>query len=345
MEDTANAPGTWAAIAAATTRVQELGVLAAEPPAATDSTTPIKKPRKKRAPKHDFKDGRGKVFAHHHVNGGGWVADTAKVADTVFVGKAAQVFHNAVVEGRAYVGNYARVFGNAHVSDRARVESRAVVAGKTRMADDCRLLASSQAYGGVLTGSTVLHDDCAITQNPRVHSCVLRRNSRIGGYALVSETSLEDFAYIGGAGIVIKSSLHGFVTVAGNAQVMHSRLYQLNSYGSGLNDENRLKVIDQAVVVNCQDLNALLLIKGHTVIIGGSIRFRPVFNQTRFERIETINNALFPELQITRLDQFTAHNVPLSERNRAMTAAAGFVARPVNMDMLVPTRRLMSAGS
>lgn len=345
MEDTANAPGTWAAIAAATTRMQETEVLTAEPPAVTDSTTLVKKPRKKRASKHDFKDGRGKVFAHHHVNGGGWVADTAKVADTVFVSKYAQVFHNAIVEGRAHVGNQARVFGNAHISDRSRVENHAVVAGKTRMADDCRLLASSQAYGGILTGSTVLHDDCAITQNPRVHSCILRRSSRIGGYASVFETSLEDFAYIGGAGIVIKSSLRGFVTIAGNAQVMSSRLCQLNSYGQGTADENRLKVVDQAAVINCQDLNALLLIKGHTVIVGGTIRFRPTFNQNRFERIETVDNALFPELQITRLDQFTAHNVPLSERNRAMAVAAGHIVRPVNMNMLVPARRLMSSGS
>ena len=39
---------------------------------------------------HDF--GEGPVPAHQHSNGGGWVADTADVADSVFVGPNARVF-------------------------------------------------------------------------------------------------------------------------------------------------------------------------------------------------------------------------------------------------------------
>lgn len=34
----------------------------------------------------DFEDGNGPVPAHQHSNGGGWVADTATVADTAYVG-------------------------------------------------------------------------------------------------------------------------------------------------------------------------------------------------------------------------------------------------------------------
>ena len=53
---------------------------------------------------HDFNDGNGPVPAHQHPNGGGWVADTATVADTAFVGLGAQVCGEALVYGTARVG-------------------------------------------------------------------------------------------------------------------------------------------------------------------------------------------------------------------------------------------------
>jgi hypothetical protein len=49
----------------------------------------------------DFGDGNGPVPAHKHVNGGGWVADTAYVADTAFVGPEALVYGSARVYGNA----------------------------------------------------------------------------------------------------------------------------------------------------------------------------------------------------------------------------------------------------
>ena len=42
----------------------------------------------------NFKDGNGPVPAHKHPNGGGWVAFTATVAATAFVGPNALVYGN-----------------------------------------------------------------------------------------------------------------------------------------------------------------------------------------------------------------------------------------------------------
>lgn len=47
----------------------------------------------------DFQDGNGPVPAHRHPNGGGWVADTANVEETAYVGPNAQVYGSAHVEG------------------------------------------------------------------------------------------------------------------------------------------------------------------------------------------------------------------------------------------------------
>ncbi len=67
------------------------------------------KPEKPAVTTFDFGDGKGPVPAHKHPNGGGWVADTASVADTAYVGPDAWVF------GKAQVGD-AQVFGYARVT-------------------------------------------------------------------------------------------------------------------------------------------------------------------------------------------------------------------------------------
>ena len=50
---------------------------------------------------------------HQHKNGGGWVANTAVVADSVYVGPNAQVLGDAQVYGYAQVFRDAQVYGNA----------------------------------------------------------------------------------------------------------------------------------------------------------------------------------------------------------------------------------------
>ena len=55
---------------------------------------------------------------HQHLNGGGWVQDTATVAETAHVGERAIVYDNARVFYRARVYGNARVCGNAWINAR-----------------------------------------------------------------------------------------------------------------------------------------------------------------------------------------------------------------------------------
>lgn len=81
----------------------------------------------------DFGDGAGPVAAHRHANGGGWVADTARVEVSAYVSEEARVsgearvFGRARVSGQALVSGQAQVFGQARVSGEARVSGRAWV--------------------------------------------------------------------------------------------------------------------------------------------------------------------------------------------------------------------------
>ena len=59
----------------------------------------------------DFQDGNGPVPAHQHPNGGGWVADTATVEETAYVGADARVSGSALVEGGVQLLGDTRISG------------------------------------------------------------------------------------------------------------------------------------------------------------------------------------------------------------------------------------------
>jgi len=312
---------------------------------------PAKKIRKKRASKHDFKDGRGRVFAHRHVNGGGWVADTAKVADAAVVSKAAQVYHNAVITNRVAVLNRAHVCGNAQLGGSVRVLNNAMVSGNAVVTDDCQVRDTARVYGGHLSGSTVLHQDTFVRDKPRLHNCSLRDRAGISGRAIAMQASLEGWAYIGGEAQVSSSVLRGYVTVCGKAQVIGSKLVQVSIYSRNPNDPtcemSRLKVLDYAIVANVDTINALLRLCGHTVVAGGHIIFRPEYDGDtgNYTRLDSHDDALFAGTAIDSLTQFNAYNVSRSERRRQnlyTPQTAANLPRAVNMNELIPSRRLMS---
>lgn len=80
-----------------------------------------------------------RVEGHRHPNGGGFVAKTAKVALTVYVGPNAKVLGNAVVEGNARIDDFAVVCDQAFVSGNAVISGFAVVRGKAKVLENARV--------------------------------------------------------------------------------------------------------------------------------------------------------------------------------------------------------------
>jgi hypothetical protein len=81
---------------------------------------------------------------HQHENGQGWIANTAKVEKTVYVGPNArvsgyaQVYGDARVYGYARVSGYAQVYGDAWVSGDAWKTTPLFVQGSKHGATNCR---------------------------------------------------------------------------------------------------------------------------------------------------------------------------------------------------------------
>ena len=95
---------------------------------------------------YDFQDGNGPVPAHQHSNGGGWVADTAKVHETAYIGPDAKVFGNAEVIDYAKVDGNAKVSGHAKVSDYAKVYNDVVIFGAVKVSGNARVFGDAKLF-------------------------------------------------------------------------------------------------------------------------------------------------------------------------------------------------------
>ena len=99
---------------------------------------------------------------HQHPNGGGWVANTATVYASAFVGRDARVFDNAWVFGDALVSSNALVSGNARVSGNAQVSGDARVSGDAQLSGNAWVLNPLTITGSAHPVSLVSYTQIAV---------------------------------------------------------------------------------------------------------------------------------------------------------------------------------------
>jgi len=95
-----------------------------------------------------------------HPNGGGWVSDTAEVADTVQIGPFAVVSGEAKVTGSVQVLDTARVRGEAKISGHATIAQGAWVFGNAKVSDNAQVGGRSRVFGRAkVDGDTCVIDE------------------------------------------------------------------------------------------------------------------------------------------------------------------------------------------
>jgi len=124
---------------------------------------------------YDFEDGRGPVPAHQHSNGGGWVADSAQVAASAFVGPDVRVYGTAKVYGTAEVYINARIYDHARVYGNARIFDNAMVYGTARVFDGANVYGNAVVYDGA-----EVYDDAVVYGNAKVCG-----NAKVLGNAVI----------------------------------------------------------------------------------------------------------------------------------------------------------------
>jgi len=204
-------------------------------PAGTDEqiTPPVRKPRKKRAPKHDFKDGFGRVFAHRHSNGGGWVADSALVAEDCYVGPKAGVTQRARVLCGVRIESKASVRGNALIMSRTTLRGFAIVQG-TACVRDCVLENHAQISGDADVSGTNMYGRALVAGSAMVRNSHLRGRTIVGGNAVLIAVTANGWIEFNSNCSVLRSTLHGLASVSGHARMLDSAVNNYNWQACGL---------------------------------------------------------------------------------------------------------------
>ncbi len=208
---------------------------------------------------HDFEDGCGVVPAHRHPHGGGWIAETAAVDVSVFVGPDAAVFGTAKVTGMAtildtawvsdsaVVSDHARISGDADVRGAAHIEGSAEVGGDAIVADDAfvgdhaHVLGSARLFGqAIVRGSAIIKGHSFVSDREVSGDEVVDELDRPFGIVDSSRHDFED-----GAGAVpARRHEYGGGWVADTATVAPTAFV-----GSRAKVFGRARVMDRAVVV------------------------------------------------------------------------------------------------
>jgi NDP-sugar pyrophosphorylase family protein len=265
------------------------------------------KTRKKREVKHDFKDGRGRVPARRHENGKGWVASTAVVENSVYVGSRCQVFDNAYVGGDVRLEGWAQVSGNATVTGEVVIKHHAHVYGRAVVRDQAVIAESARVFGNAhISGSTRMFGASVVQDSAQVTSCTLRDQAIVRNSALLIRSSFSGTSIMSANCVVINSIVEGYVLLDGFAQVLSgSQLRNTLTIAKPIRVYENAIIADRshvwfpiefrrhAVAVNCS-LSVGVSPSDETITVGGNI----VMHHRRFaSRAELIQFLEAAQLQ------------------------------------------------
>lgn len=203
----------------------------------------IVKPRKKRRSKHDFKDGCGRVYAHRHENGGGWVADTATVAPTVFVSKTAQVFNRAKVLDRVELRGYAKICGSATVSGHVTMRGHSSIGGAAIVTDRTKVAHNAVISGSArIAGTSYIGAHCRISDSPEL-----------------LHAKITDNVIIYGSPLIVRSTVGGLYA---------NSFYRTRTMGPKLT--HKLRICGQAEIIGC-GIQGVVNISGRAKILDAAL--------------------------------------------------------------------------
>lgn len=122
----------------------------------------------------NFGDGQA-VPAHQHPKGGGWVAETAHVDETCYVGPYAIVYGNARVTENAIINDYAKIYGEAKIYGNAKVYGDAQVFDTAQVYGNARVTGKAKIYGDSrVIDNSLVYDDAEVYE-----MAIVRNNAEV----------------------------------------------------------------------------------------------------------------------------------------------------------------------
>lgn len=277
-------------------------------------TSVVIKTKKVRAPKHDFKDGNGRVFAHKHIYGGGWVADSAKVADTVYVGRNCEIYNGAVVAGDTRLTGHAKIYGVADVYGKVKISQMAHVYGRAMIRDDVTLNDSCRVGGAaVVSGTSRLFGNSTVAESAHIISCTLSDNSSVAGGAVAVRCHFSGRARVRGNSTLTNATVGGFVHVRDFAQIINSRVHNNHA-------EIETLVADHVAVLNNTGIYFPVTLRNHVTIIHSHLARYD--NNAGAAPLEIRDNTIISHVTFNNRTEMDAYLSQVARRNGVYQPAA-----------------------
>lgn len=289
-----------------------------------DENKPIKT-RKKREPKHDFKDGFGRVPARRHVNGKGWVANTAVVEDSVYIGPHARVFNSAYVVGNVRLEGKASVSGGATVSNKLQtplvIKQHGHVYGQAVVRDAVLISGQARVCGSAhISGLSRLFDNVVVSDCAQIIASSLIGTAAVSGHALIIRSTCSGATTIAGNSTVINSTVSGHVEISDFAQVLGATQLQ-NS-----NMQHKTRILNYAILADNTEIWAPVVVKNHAVAVRCRFSFSS-FGED-FQPPEINGNLVLHQVRPNSLDQL---NRTLADLRNPAQAQAGSRNNPAGI--------------
>lgn len=184
---------------------------------------------------------RGSAKGSEHPNGGGFVANSARVDESVYVGPNAMVLGTARVTEDAIIDGYAVVMGSATVKDNAIIDGTAIVSGSAKITGNAHV-----GGNAVVSGSATVSGNGQVIESAYVYgSYKISENAIAKGLALcLASGNLKGQAIADGdlyedsSSTAKKGNICGYLTMTNSSYVNTLKSTEGMHLGYRFNVEN-----------------------------------------------------------------------------------------------------------
>lgn len=241
--------------------------------------------------KHRFHSRDGSVLAeaHKHPNGGGWVANTAKVDTSVYVSSGSEVFGNAEITGHVVIRGKCRIYGRAKITgdvtllgdvviyDNVQINGQATISGMIELKNDANVL-----------GLSSLRGDLVVRGNALIRSSILAGWGSVQDHASILNSSLEGDFCVCNHAVLNASTCRGRFAIGGTAMISTSTITSTGlspSYfvrkklrkcnvppPAAATMHNELPANDEFITTLDSDLRFTTIIRGRSAVTASELR-------------------------------------------------------------------------
>ena len=183
------------------------------------------------------------VKGRRHPLGGGFVALSAHVDASVYVGPEAAVLDKAQAQGAAWIWDKAILYGQAVIKDHAQMRNKALVGEQATLSDYAVVEGKAHIKGHAVLkddskvgGRAVVTDHAQVREHGQVDGQALLRGeaqvtgrARVGGHAIMEQHSLAS----GNSTVRGGSFLRGEAMVTGHASIGGHAIMKQRARASG----------------------------------------------------------------------------------------------------------------